>query len=226
MISVLVNTLTVLLGSMAGLLLKKGVPTKITDSLMTGLGLCTIAIGIAGVLKGENDLVMILAMCIGAAIGTLLNLDGKLSAVSQWVERKFPQKDNTVSVANGFMTGSMLFCIGSMTIVGSLQAGLTGDCTMIYTKSLMDMVAAFTLSTTLGVGVALSSVFVLTFQGLLVLCAQFVSPLFTDYVIAEITCVGSLMIIAVGLNLLGITKIKTANFLPAIFVPIVLCMFM
>ena len=142
------------------------------------------------------------------------------------MERKFPQKDNTVSVANGFMTGSMLFCSGSMTIVGSLQAGLTGDCTMIYTKSLMDMVAAFTLSTTLGVGVALSSVFVLTFQGLLVLCAQFVSPLFTDYVIAEITCVGSLMIIAVGLNLLGITKIKTANFLPAIFVPIVLCMFM
>ena len=224
MLSVIVNTLTVIVGSLLGMLLKRGVPKRITDVLMDGIGLCTVAIGVEGVMKGTNDLVMILSICFGAIIGTLLDLDGKLTKLSEWVERKFPQREGSVPVAVGFMTASMLFCIGSMTIVGSLQAGLTGDGTMIYTKSILDLISSFTLATSMGLGVLLASVFVFVFQGALVLCSSLVAGFFTDYVVASITCVGSVAIIGLGLNLLGLKQIKTANFLPAIFLPILFCL--
>ena len=226
MFAVFVNTLTVIIGAGVGLLLHRGIPDKITNALMIALGLCTVYIGIDGALVGENSLVTILAMCIGVAIGEFLDLEGKLNGFSLWIEKRFAKGDGKVSIAQGFMTASVLFCIGSMTMVGSLQAGINGDNTMLLTKSTLDLISSFALAASLGIGVLLAAAFVLVFEGGLVLLAQYIAPFMTDYVINEITCAGSLIIIAIGLNLIGLTNIKCANFLPAIFLPVILCLFM
>lgn len=218
MIGVLVNTATVIVGSLIGLLFKRGIPRKLTDAVMVGIGLCTIYIGISGALKGENTLILIGAIVLGAIIGTVIDLDKRLNGLGEWIGKHFKKSGGTVSVAEGFVTASLLFCIGSMTIVGSLQSGLTGDNQTIFTKSLLDLVSSAILSVSLGIGVICSAVFVLVFQGALVLLAQYLAPVLTTSAINEITCAGSLIIIALGLNLIGVTKIKVANYLPAIII--------
>lgn len=223
MIAVVVNTLTVLLGSAVGLLLKKGIPERITDTLMKGIGLCTIYIGLSGALKGENTLVLILSMALGIVIGEGLDLDAKLNGFAQAIEARFQKGDGRISLAEGFVTASLLFCVGAMTIVGSLQAGLSGDYEMLYTKSVLDLISSIVFASSLGLGVMLAAAFVFLFQGGIVLLAQFVAPFLTDAVIAEMVCAGSLLIFALGLNLIGITKLKVLNFLPAVFLPVLLC---
>ena len=226
MLGVLVNVGTVLIGSLVGLFLKRGIPERVTEALMVGIGLCTVFIGISGALQGENTLVLILSMAIGTVIGTLLDIDKQLNRLAAYVEKRFKQKDGQVTVAEGFVTASLLFCVGAMTIVGSLQAGLTGDCEMLFTKATLDLISSCVLAASLGIGVLLADIFVLVFQGGIVLLAGFVAPFLTDYAIAEMNCAGSVLIIALGLNLIGVTKIKVANYLPVIFIPPILCLFM
>lgn len=223
MIGVIINTVAVIIGSIIGLMLKKGVPKKFTDAVMLGIGLCTIYIGISGTLKGKNTLILIISIVIGAIIGTWLDIDKKINDFGDLIGRKFKSPSESVSFAEGFVTASLLFCIGPMTIVGSLNAGLSGDNEMIYTKSVLDFISSTMLSVSLGIGVLCSASFVFLFQGSIVLLSQFLQPILSDSAIAEITCAGSLMIIALGLNLIGLTKIKVANYLPAIFVSPVLC---
>ena len=226
MISAIVNTLAVIAGSLIGIIFRKGLPEKLTNAVFTGLGLCTLYIGISGSLKGENVLIAIISIAIGAIIGTLLDLDGKLNKLGKWVESKFNKGKQNVSIAQGFVTASLLFCTGAMTIVGSLQSGLTGNHDMIFAKSLLDFIAAIVLTSSMGVGVAFAAVFVLIYQGAIVLFAQFLEPVLTQTVINEMTCVGSLLIIALGLNMLKVTDIKVMNYIFAIFIPIIICMFM
>jgi len=219
MIGVLVNTATVIIGSLIGLLFKKSISRRFTDAIMLGIGLCTIYIGISGALEGENTLILILSIVLGAAMGTGLDIDKRINDLGDWIEKRFKKADgNSVSVAEGFVTASLLFCIGAMTIVGSLNAGLTGDNEMLFTKSLLDLISSLILSVSLGVGVMFAAAFVFAFQGSIVLLAQSLQPILTDSAIAEITCAGSLLILALGLNLIGLTKIKVANYLPAIVV--------
>ena len=226
MLGVFVNVATVFIGSLVGLLLKKGIPDKVTGALMAGIGLCTIYIGISGALNGENTLVLILSMAIGTIIGTLLDIDGQLNRLAAYVESKFKQENGQVTVVEGFVTASLLFCVGAMTIVGSLQAGLTGDCEMLFTKATLDLISSCVLAASLGIGVMLSDIFVFVFQGGVVLLARVIAPFLTDYAIHEMTCAGSVLIIALGLNLIGVTKIKVANYLPVLLIPPILCMFM
>lgn len=223
MIAVIVNMLAVMVGSTIGLLLKKGIPERIKDTLMKGLGLCTLYIGWSGTLKGENTLVLILSMAIGIVIGEGLDLDAKLNGFAEGIETRFRKADGEISLAEGFVTASLLFCVGAMSIVGSLQAGLSGDYEMLFTKSVLDFISSMVFASSLGIGVMLSASFVLLFQGGIVLLAQFVAPFLTDAVVAEMVCSGSLVIFALGLNLVGITKLKVLNFLPAILLPVVLC---
>lgn len=223
---VLVNTLTVVVGSLLGMLLKKGIPERITNELIKGIGLCTMCIGWVGTLKGENTLIMILSMAIGIIIGELLDLDKHLNQLASLIEKKWKKGKEKVSIAEGFVTASLLFCVGAMTIVGSLQAGLQGDCQMLYTKALLDLVSSFVLASTLGIGVLLAGAFVFIFQGAIVMLAGFLAPVLSDAAIAEMTCVGSLLIFALGLNLVGLTRLKVMNYLPAIFIPIILVWFM
>ena len=217
MIGVFVNVATVLLGSLVGLLFRRGIPERISRAMMLAIGLCTLYIGIDGALEGGNTIVLILSMVFGTLIGTLLDIDDKINRVGQFIERKLKKEGEKTSIAEGFMTASLLFCVGAMTIVGSLNAGLTGDNTLIFTKSILDLISSCLLASTLGIGVMFAAVFVLLVQGGLVLLAGLLQNVLTDQaLIAEITCAGSVMIIGLGLNILGITKLKVANFLPAL----------
>lgn len=227
MIGVLVNVATVLIGSAIGLVFKKGISKKYSDAVMVGIGLCTILIGIQGMLEGANVLVSIISMVLGAIVGTAINIDGKLNSAGDFLSKKL-KKDGSdkVSVAEGFVTASLLFCVGAMTIVGSLNSGLKGDHTMIYTKSTLDLFSSMMLSASLGIGVPFAAIFVFIFQGGLVLLSGLLAPILSDGAIAEITCVGSLMILALGLNLTGLSKFKVANYTPAlVFAPFVCYLF-
>lgn len=175
MIGVIVNTLTVLAGSAVGLLAKKATPKDWTDFIFKGIALCVLYIGITGSMEGENTLIMILSMAIGA-----------------------------------------------MTIVGSLQAGLTGDNQMLFTKATLDGISSIVFAASFGIGVVFSAAFVFSFQGALVMLARLVEPFLDTQVISEMTCVGSLLIIALSLNMLGVTKLKVMNYTPAIFMPIII----
>jgi len=227
MLGVIVNTITVILGSLIGLLCKKGIPEKVEKAVMTAISLCTIYIGIDGALGGNHVLVLIFSMVLGTALGTLLDIDGGITRLGSWVEGRFQKKNGAgVSVAEGFITASLLFCVGAMTIVGSFNAGLRGDNDMLFTKSLLDLCSSMMLAASLGIGVLCSAAFVFVFQGALVLLSQVVAPILSEAAIAEITCAGSLMILALGFNLLGVTKVKVANLLPAmVFAPIALAVY-
>ena len=217
MLGVIINVITVLIGSCVGLLFKKGIPERISNATMIGLGACTLYIGISGSLCGENVLILIAAIVIGVIIGTLMNIDGKINVLAKKVETIFAKKNGKgVSLAEGLVTSTLLFCVGSMTVTGSLQAGLTGDSTVLITKACLDLVSSAMLASTLGVGVLLSTLSVLVIQGGLVLLAGLLAPFMTTGAINEMTCAGSLLIIMIGTNLMGITKIKVADFLPAI----------
>lgn len=224
---VLVNTATVLIGSSVGLLLKKQIPEKLTSAVMTAIGLCTVAIGIGGIIKGENQLVMIISLVLGAIVGTLLNIDGKLSILGDKLQKKNKKADSEKSTfSQGFVTASLLFCVGAMTIVGSMNAGISGDNQMLYTKSVLDLISSAMLAASLGVGVMFATAFVFVFQGLLVILAMILGSFLSDFAIAELVCAGSVMITALGLNLLNITKIKVADLLPGlVFVPLVCMVF-
>lgn len=226
MLGVLVNALSVIIGSVIGCLFKKKFPQKIADAVMFGLGMCTIYIGISGMFDGSNTLILIISIVIGAVIGTALNIDGFIKKAADKVEAKFRKnKNDGVSFAEGMVSGSLLFCIGAMSIVGSLNAGF-GDNEMIFTKSMLDFVAAAMLSVSLGIGVSFSAVTVFVFQGLIALCAGFLKPYLTAGLIAEITCTGSLLVAVIGFNMAGITKAKTANYLPALIItPIIYFIF-
>ena len=216
---VIVNTITVLIGSGVGLLLKKGIPERLNKAVMTAIGLCTIAIGVTGIMKGQNQLVMILSMVFGTIVGTLIDIDKRLENLGDKLARKSKSNENTFS--QGFVTASLLFCVGAMTIVGSMNAGISGDNQMLYTKSVLDLISSSMLAASLGFGVMCASAFVFVFQGALVALSMMLGSFLSDFAVAELICAGSVMITALGLNLIGVTKIKVANLLPGlIFVPV------
>ena len=180
MLGVLVNVITVIVGSLVGLLFKKGIPEKVSKAVMVGLGVCTVYIGISGSLCGENVLIAIVSVVLGAICGTLLNIDGAINRLAEKVEDRFKKEGKKASVAEGFVSATLLFCVGSMTVTGSIQAGLTGDNSVLITKATLDLVSSMMLASSLGIGVM------------------------------------------IGTNLMGITKIKVADYLPAIvFAPII-----
>lgn len=226
MTGVFVNVATVLIGSLIGLIFKKGISEKYSDAVMKGIGFCTILIGIQGMLKGENVLVAIVSMVLGAIVGTAVDIDRRLSSAGDFLSEKLKSKtSDKTSIAEGFVTASLLFCVGAMTIVGSLNSGLKDDHTMIFTKSVLDFFSSMMLSASLGIGVIFAAFFVFVFQGGIVLLADVLEPLLIDAAIAEITCVGSLMILALGFNLTGIARFKVANYLPALFFAPFVCLF-
>ena len=191
---------------------------RLQTIMMQGISLCVLYVGISGSLKGQNTLVAILSMVIGAVLGELLDLDARMGRLGQWVQDKLSHilKSGGSSVADGFVTASLVFCVGAMAIVGALENGLTGQFDTLKAKAVV-------FASSLGLGVVLSAGAVFLYQGIIALAASALSPLLGDAVIAEMTCVGSLLIVALSFNMLGVTKIKVMNLVPAIFLPILLC---
>lgn len=226
MLGTIVNTIAVLVGSLIGLLLKRGLPERLADTLMKGLGLCTLYLGISGSLTGDNSMILILSMVVGTLVGEGLKLEDRISQAGNFLEKRLGSKEpGKASLAQGFVSASLLFCVGAMAIVGSLQSGLTGNHETLYNKSMLDFVASIIFASSLGIGVAFAALFVFLYQGSITLLAQWIAPFLTDRVVGEMTCVGSVILIGMGLNMLGVTKLRVMNFVPAIFMPIVLCMF-
>lgn len=229
MLGTLVNTVAVIIGAVIGLLMKKGLPEKMADTLMKGLGLCTLFLGISGSLKGQNSMILIISIVVGTLIGEGIDLEEKINQLGTWLEGRFKNKKGNStknSIAEGFVSARLLFCVGAMAIVGSLQSGLQGNHEMLFNKSMLDFVAAIIFASTLGIGVVFSAAFVFVYQGAITMLAQWISPFLTETVIAEMTCVGSVIIIGLALNMLKITKLRVMNYVPAIFIPIILCKFM
>ena len=239
----IVNAAAILAGSLLGMLLtwlanrfsallpvgSVALGERLKTIIMQGVALCVMYLGISGCLEGNNSLVAILSMVIGALIGELLDLDRRMQTLGLWVQKRTERlvaDGGQASISEGFVTASLLFCVGAMAIVGALQDGLTGDHSTLFAKSLLDGISSIVFGASLGLGVAFSAVAILLYQGAIALAASFLQPYLGDAVIAEMTCVGSLLIVALSLNMLGLTKIKVMNLVPAIFLPILLCLVM
>ena len=229
LVGTLVNTATVIAGSLIGMLLGNILPERLRDTVMKGLGLCTIFIGITGMMGGSNSLITIISIAVGAIIGELCDLDGHLNHFAEGLEKKFQKnKSGGPSLAEGFVTASLVFCVGAMTIVGALNDGLTGNHEMLFTKATLDFVSSMIFASSLGIGVLLAASAVFVIEGGIACLASLVAPLLQQNAatIPEMAIVGSVLIVGLGLNLIGVTKLKVMNYVPAIFLPILLCMFM
>lgn len=225
MLGTIVNFFTIFVGGIIGVLLKGGLPKRFTDTIMSGVALCVIYIGVSGTLKGENMLLIVISIAIGSLLGESVNIDEKLILLGNFIENKAKNFSKDTSISLGFVTASLLFCVGAMAVVGSLESGLLGKYDILFTKSILDGVTALILSSTLGIGVILSAFSVLVYQGLITLAASLLQNILTTPIVNEMSAVGSLLIIGIGLNMLGITKIKVANMLPSIFIPIIYGLF-
>lgn len=226
MTGVLVNTVAVIVGAIIGMIIKKGIPKRLSDTIMKGVGLCVMYIGWSGTLKCQNTLIMIISVVVGALIGEGIDIDRRFNSMAKKLEDKMSKGDKKISFAEGFVSASLLFCVGAMAVVGSIQAGLEGNNETLYAKSLLDFIAAIIFASTMGFGVALSAISVFIYQGIFAVLATFISGYLTEGMILELTAVGSLLIFALGLNLVGLSKFKIMNYLPAIFIPLILCNFM
>ncbi|MBP6247542.1 MAG: DUF554 domain-containing protein, partial [Trichococcus sp.] len=221
-----VNSAAIILGGSIGLALKKGLSDRIASAVMNALALCVLYIGVSGILKGENILITILSMVFGTLVGEWIDLDKKINQLGDEIESRVSSENKEHSVSNGFVTASLLFCVGAMAIVGALQSGLTGNHDTLFAKSLIDGIAAIVMASSLGIGVLLSAGLILVYEGGITLFANVLAPLLTDSVINEMTCVGSLLIVGLALNMLKLTNLKIMNYAPAVFFPILFGYFM
>ena len=231
----IVNTLGVIAGALCGLVVKSlssgkkgketdgGLSKELPDAIMKGVALCVLLIGITGAITTTNIMIVIISIVVGGIIGTLCHLDSGITALGEFIEKKTGGRLG--SITQGFVTASLLFCVGAMAIVGSLNSGLTLDHKTLYAKSLLDMISACIFATTLGWGVVFSSALVFVYQGVITVAASWLAPVLSEVAINEMSAVGSLLIIALSLNMLGLTKIKVMNYVPAIFLPILLVLF-
>lgn len=225
MLGTIVNCITIIVGSAIGLIVNGRMPERISNTIMKGLALCVLYIGISGALKGENSIEMIICIAIGAFIGELIDIDKRLVQLGDYLEGKFKSKSEKVSISEGFITSSLLFCVGAMSLVGSLECGLKGDYTTIFAKSILDGISAVVFASTLGIGVILSVATVFIYQGSITICARFLNGILNTTVIDSMSAVGSLLIIGLAINILCDKDIKVANLLPAVFIPIIYNLF-
>lgn len=222
MIAAIVNAVVVVLGGLLGLVLGGRLKEDRTKTIVAGLGICTMVIGITGAIVTSNILIVIVCLVVGTILGEWMNIEHRLDSVGDWLKARVA-KNGGGRFTEGFVTASLLFCVGSMAIMGSFDAGLRGDYTTIFAKSALDCVMAVTFAATMGVGVLFSGLTVLVYQGLLTLLAGFVEPYLSAQVVTEMSAVGGILLIGTGMNILGLTheRIRVGNMLPAMVLPVV-----
>ena len=220
MIGTLINCAAILLGSALGLLLRRGMKESISKTVMQGVGLSVILIGLLGAVKTSNTMLVILSMVIGGVCGALIDIDSRMNRLGAWAQKKLSRSsDESSTFAKGFVTASLVYCVGAMAVVGALDSGIRGDHSTLAAKAALDGVISILLSSSLGVGVMLSAVPVLVYQGGIALLGNAAAPLLSEAVVTEMSAVGGLLIMAIGINLLLEKDIKVANLLPAILIP-------
>ena len=228
----LVNVMSILVGGAAGLVLKRFLSSRITDTITHGIGLAVIIVGITGTLSAafiiidggiysQFTLLMIISLAVGALAGEIINIEAKLDTFAKLCEKRFAPKDNSSTFAQGFITASLIFCVGAMAIVGAMEDGINQNADILFAKSALDAVIAMVLASVLGIGVLFSAFAVLIYQGFITLLAVFIAPYMSDELVTQMSIVGSVLIIGIGFNMLKITNIRLGNMLPAVFVPVV-----
>lgn len=223
LLGTLVNVVLVLIGGFVGLFLKKGISKRFSDLIMHAIALVTMVIGITFATAPENMLIVIISLVVGALIGEGINIDKKLNQLGDLIKSKV--KSESGNVGEGFVTATLLFCVGSMAIMGSLDSGLRGDHTVLYTKAIMDGISALIFASSMGIGVILSAMPILLYQGSITLLSSFIQPYLTQSMMTEMNGVGGILLIGLGISILGIKEIKVSNLLPALVIPVILLAF-
>ncbi len=218
MLGTIVNTLSIIVGSLIGLFFRGGIPEKYSKTIMHAIGLAVILIGLKTALKTDAILMVIVSLAAGSFLGELLRIEDRLDQLGNWIGRRV-SKDGS-GVSKGFVFASLLYCVGAMAIVGSMESGLSGNHQTLYAKSILDGIGSIIFASTLGIGVLFSAVSVFVYQGVITLTASSIRQFLVPEVVAQMSAVGGLLILAIGINLLEIKKIKIGNMLPAIFLPL------
>lgn len=226
----IVNSAAIIAGGAVGMLAKSGLPERYRETIMQALGLAVLIIGLSGCLQGiflinsagtldrRFVMLMIFSLVIGGLLGEFMNIEQKLEKTGQWIQARIGGAGGNFS--EGFVSASLLYCVGAMAIVGSLEDGLTGSTSTLFAKAVLDGVSAVILGAAMGIGVAFSAIPVFIYQGAITLLAGLIKPWLTGIVILQTSLVGSVLIMAIGFNLLGIKKFKAGNLLPAVFIPL------
>src|SRR5690625_1915148 len=221
LLGTIVNVVCIIIGSIIGMFLTR-IPERYKETIMQGVGLTVTLIGLQMALETDSIIIVLLSLLFGAMIGEFFQLESYLNKLGGWIAGRFTNQSDDVNVAQAFVTASLLFVVGAMAILGALDSGLRGDHEVLYTKSIIDGFSSFVLTSTLGFGVVLSIIPVAVYQGAITLLPSkieaFISDALFDTLLIEITGVGGLLIVAIGLNLLKITNISVTNLLPSIFV--------
>lgn len=223
MIATIINCLLIVLGSACGLLLKGKLPQRFLTVLIQALGLCVVSIGVTSAIGTQNTLCVVVCLVLGTILGEAIDIEKRLDTIGESLRSRFEKNaEGKSTFTEGFVSASVLFCVGAMAIVGSINAGIHGDYSVLISKSVIDGVIAVNMATALGVGVAFSAVPILIYQGGLTLLAGLVAPYLQEVVITEMSAVGGVIIMGIGLNMLDLPKIKlrVGNMLPAIFLPL------
>ena len=215
----IVNVAAISAGALVGRYAGRFIPERIRMTVMAGLGLTVILIGLQMALKSMHPMIVIGSLILGGILGELLQIEARLESFGSWLQGRFAGAGN---VAEGFVAATLLFCVGAMAIMGALQDGLTGTPTILYAKAALDGVASIALASTLGIGVLFSALSVALYQGGITLAAESAKSLLTDTVVLEMNAVGGLLIVAIGLDLIGVKRLPVGNMLPAVFVAVAL----
>jgi len=218
------NAGAIIIGGIAGSFFRKGISERFSNIIMSVLGLFTLVLGMMFAVDSQNALVVVFSLVIGSVIGEWIDIEKRMNDLGDYVQDKLNSREGSFS--KGFVTASLLYCVGTMSIMGPLQSGLMNDHKILLMKSILDGTISVVFASTLGIGVALSSLPVLVYQGSIALLASSVAPYLSEAVITEMTAVGGVLLVGMGINLLEIKKLKVGNMLPAIFLPIILMLFM
>ncbi|MBM7855809.1 putative membrane protein YqgA involved in biofilm formation [Desulfohalotomaculum tongense] len=219
MLGTIINAAAIAAGVSIGLIFKRGITAKIQNTIMQGLGLAVLLIGFKTAWQTENELIPVLSLALGAVVGEYLAIEDKLNKLGGWLESKVGS--NHDNVARAFVTASLMYCIGAMAIMGPMEDGLTGKTNILQVKSALDGISAVIFTSTMGIGVVFSVIPVFIYQGSITLLAEYVKIFFTENMITEMNATGGILIIGIGINILGIKKIKVANLLPAVIFAVI-----
>ncbi len=221
MIATIINTITVIIGSFIGLLFHKKITDAFKSTVFSAIGLIAAILGIKMALEGTRILYMAFSLILGGLLGEWWDIEGGILRFGEFLKRHFAKNESGKSFAYGFLDASIIFCVGAMSLVGAFKAGAEGDYSLILTKAIMDGFMAIMLTSAMGIGVMFSAITILVYQGSLTIAASWLQPLVNKLVISELTGVGGILVIMIGINILGLRKIKTANFLPSLILVVI-----
>lgn len=223
MLGTIVNTSAIIIGGILGLLIKGGLSERFKSIVLQSVGLAVVFIGLSSSLPNltnpdSNPVLFVISLVIGGVLGEWVNIEDKLESLGKYLEKKF---QNQGSVSQGFVSASLLFCVGTMSVLGAIESGISGVHSILYAKSVLDGVTSIIFAASMGIGVLISALSVFLYQGTLTLLAGVIEPFITTDMLREVSAIGGILITGLGLNLLGITKLRVGNLLPSIIIPVV-----